>query len=83
MYNESAAPRFSIRYLKAIDIIGTVAVVKHNRTGLLEATLRPAKNSSNSCYEMQVATPYSFQSRETGNFNERIRPLRLRGAMNK
>jgi hypothetical protein len=23
----------------------------------------------NSCFEIQVATPYSFQMRETGNFN--------------
>ena len=68
MYNEGATPRFPIRYLKAIDIIGTVAGVNHNG-GLLEATLRPAKYSTNSCYEMQVATPYSFQMRETGNFN--------------
>jgi hypothetical protein len=30
MYNESVAPRFPIRYLKAIDIIGTVAGVNHN-----------------------------------------------------
>jgi hypothetical protein len=31
--------------------------------------LRPAKYASNSCFEVQVATPYSFQMRETGNFN--------------